>query len=59
MKIDIFIKNDMDTIFMKMMTPPKIIKNVKNPPVIEVIRATMLEGGSFLGFLRGFCVGEG
>ena len=36
--------------------PPK---NDKKSLVIEVIRASMLEGGSFLGFLRGFCVGEG
>ena len=43
-------------IFKKNDDPPK---NDKNPLVIEVIRATTLKGGSFLGFLRGFCVGEG
>ena len=40
----------------KNVIPPK---NDKKSLVIEVIRASMLEGGSFLGFLRGFCVGEG
>ena len=54
MKIYIFIKNDVDNIFMKMMTPHDPLKMMKIPSKCVIYRLLHYLGVDFLAIFRGF-----